>query len=301
MIPALVLFVLVGLVALALCAVLVISAYSARIVVRPRRDWTPPDWQSPAPEPEAVTFAGAPHHRLSGWYVSPPSGGAVILVCHGFGTNRREGQDLLPWLTAAGYGALLFDFQGHGESDGVVTTVGAREVDDVLGAVAFVQQREGHDVPLAALGFSMGASVLIVAAARCQAIRGLVLDSAFATLRRAIARSFRLFFRLPPTVFTRPTIWFAERFTGARVGDVEPIRSIAEIAPRPVLIVQGTDDPIVDPEDSLLLYAAAREPKELWRIDAAGHVGARSVEPNGYRERVLALFERALARDAVAA
>jgi uncharacterized protein len=216
-----------------------------------------------------------------------------VLICHGFGTNRREGQDLLPWLTEAGYGALLFDFQAHGESDGRVTTVGVREVGDVLAAVSYVQHREGEDVPLLGLGFSMGASVLIVAAARTRAIRGLVLDSPFATLRRAIARSFKVFFRLPPKVFTRPTIWFAELFTGSRVGEMEPIHLIGEIAPRPVLIVQGTEDPIVDPEDSILLFDAANEPKELWRLEGAGHVGARSAAPAEYQRRVLALLRAA--------
>jgi fermentation-respiration switch protein FrsA (DUF1100 family) len=282
---------------LGLSAVLGISAYSASTVVRPRRNWQPAEWQPPTPTPELVTFASRGGLMLGGWYVSTPRRGAVVIVCHGFGTNRREGQDLLPWLAEAGYGVLFFDFQAHGESHGRYTAVGAREVEDALGAVDYVQSREGIEVPVLGIGFSMGASVLIAAAARTDAICGLVLDSAFATLDRAIARSFKLFFRLPPSVFTGPTIWFAERITGARVGEMQPILSIADISPRPILIVQSTDDPIVDPEDSLMLYAAAGEPKELWRVDCAGHVGARAVAPEEYRRRVLACFAAALARE----
>lgn len=280
--------------ALAVVAVLGISAYSAHRVVRPNRDWQPEQWQPPSPPRQAVRFANAAGYQLGGWYSSPASEGAgVVLICHGFGTNRREGQDLLPWLEAAGYGVLLFDFQAHGESEGHFTTVGLREVEDTLAAVRFVQSREGALVPIYGLGFSMGASVLIVAAARCTAIRALFLDSPFATLRRAISRSFRFFFHLPPRIFTRPTIWFAERFTGARVGDHEPIRAIAQIAPRPIAIVQGTDDHIVDPEDSLLLHEAAGEPKWVWRVEGAGHVGARAILPEEYRDRVLRFFANA--------
>jgi uncharacterized protein len=277
---------------LAAIAVLGIAAYSAHTVVRPSRRWQPADWQAPDPAPETVSFANAVGQRLHGWLVPPRSGGAVVLVCHGFGTNRREGQDLLPWLSAAGYGALLFDFQAHGESEGSATTVGLREVEDVLAAVDYVKQRFGPDTPIAGLGFSMGASVLIMAAARTADLRALVLDSPFATLRRAVARSFRVFFRLPPRVFTRPTIWWAERFTGGRIGDVQPILSVAALGPRPVLIIQGTDDGIVDPEDSLLLYEAAGEPKALWRPEGVGHVGARSAFPEEYRRRVLECLER---------
>ena len=276
--------------------VLSIAAYSAHSVVRPNRGWKPAEWRAPEPAPERVRFANAAGQSLGGWYAPPRTPTApVVLVCHGFGTNRREGQDVLPWLADAGYGVLLFDFQAHGESEGRFTTVGLREVEDVLAAVRFVQEREGQGTAVFALGFSMGASTLIVAAARCPAIRALFLDSPFATLRRAVARSFRLFFHLPPRVFTRPTIWFAERFTGARVGDVEPIRAIASLAPRPITIAQGTADAIVDPEDSLLLYAAAGEPKSLWRVEGVGHVGLRSALPDEYRERVLALFGAASA------
>jgi uncharacterized protein len=196
----------------------------------------------------------------------------------------------LPWLASAGYGALLFDFQAHGESEGQYTTVGLREVDDALAAVAYLQSRLGADVKLAGIGLSMGASVLIVAAARCEAISALVLDSPFATLRRAVSHSFRVFFRLPPRIFTRPTIWFAERMAGGQVGSVQPVLSIGAFAPRPVLIIQGTEDGIVDPLDSTLLYEAAGEPKQLWRISGARHVEARVLEPDEYRRRVLDLL-----------
>ena len=293
---SLIVLALAAIVLLAGLSVAAIAAHAARTVVRPRRDWRPDDWRLPDPAPESVTFAGASEHQLHGWYVAPPPRGPVVLVCHGFGTNRREGQDVLPWLTAQGWGVLLFDFQAHGESEGRYATVGARERDDALAAVSFIRARAGPAAVVLGLGFSMGASVLILAAAECDAIAGLVLDSPFATLRRAIARSFRLFFRLPPRLFTRPTIWFAEKITGARVGEIEPIRAIGSLAPRPLLIIQGTEDRIVDPEDSLLLFQAASEPKALWRLDGVDHVAARATEPDEYRRRVIALFERALDR-----
>ncbi|HEY7294371.1 MAG TPA: alpha/beta fold hydrolase, partial [Dehalococcoidia bacterium] len=162
--------------AAASAAVLAIAAYSAHTVVRPRRDWQPADWRPPQHQVEAVYFQNRAGDVLHGWLLPPAARGAIVIVCHGFGTNRREGQDLLPWLHAAGYGALLFDFQAHGQSTGRYTTVGVREVDDLLSAVRFLQERFGPDVPLVGIGFSMGASVLILAAAQCKAIRAIVAD-----------------------------------------------------------------------------------------------------------------------------
>jgi alpha-beta hydrolase superfamily lysophospholipase len=285
---------------LAAVAVLGVAAYSAHHVIRPPRDWRPADWAGPDVPLEGaapVHFPNAAGYRLAGWFVPPPPGGPVVVLSHGFGTNRFEGLDMVPWLAGAGYGVLLFDFQGHGESEGPFTTVGLREVDDYLCAVRYLQERLGPQVPLVAVGLSMGAAVAIMAAARCPAIRAVVADSSFATLERAVARSFRLFLGLPPRLFARPTIWFAERFTGGRVGLVMPIDSVGAIAPRPLFLIQGTEDAIVDPEDCRLLFAAAGEPKRLWRVDGCAHVGVRAAHPEEYRRRVLAFLEEALAEE----
>jgi alpha-beta hydrolase superfamily lysophospholipase len=278
--------------------VLGIAAYSALVVIRPRRDWHPDDWEAATasvPDLEHVRFTNSQGNRLAGWYAPPEPGGAMAIVCHGFGTNRLEGLDLLPWLRENGHGVLFFDFQAHGESDGRYTTVGLREVDDLLCAVRYVQGRLGDAVQIVVVGFSMGASIAIMAAAQCPAIRAVIADSAFATLHSAISRSFRKFFRLPPRLFARPTIWFAERFTGGRVGSVAPIASVAAIAPRPLLLIQGTGDAVVDPEDCVLLYAAAGEPKSVWRVDGAGHVGVRSLYRDEYYRRIKECLAQVLA------
>ena len=280
---------------LAAAVVLGVAAASAHTVIRPRRTWRPAvdGWTPLEYEGEVVRFPNSSGLSLYGRLVPPPQGRPVVIVSHGFGTNRFEGEDMVPWLAAAGYGVFLFDFQAHGESEGPFTTVGLNEVDDYLSAVAYLQGRFGADVPLLAVGLSMGGAVAIMAAARCPQIRAVVADSPFATLERAVARAFRVYFRLPPRLFARPTVWFAERFTGGRVGRVRPIEEVAAIAPRPLFLVQGTADSIVDPEDSLLLFAAAGEPKQVWRVEGLDHVAVRSHFPEEYRQRVLACLAAA--------
>jgi alpha-beta hydrolase superfamily lysophospholipase len=288
---------LAALAAVAAAIVLAISAFAARSVIRPDRSWRPEDWagpEGPLPGATPVHVVNSAGLRLAGWLIPPPPGRPVVIVSHGFGTNHYEGQDMVPWLTGAGYGVFLFDFQGHGESEGQVTTVGLREVDDYLCAVRFLRERLGPDVPLLAVGLSMGAAVAIMAAARCPDVLAVVADSPFATLHRAVARSFELFLRLPPRLFSRPTLWFAERFTGGKVSEVRPIDAVGAIAPRPLLIVQGTEDAIVNPEDSRLLYGAAGEPRRLWRLEGCGHVAVRAAHPDEYRQRVLALLAEAV-------
>jgi fermentation-respiration switch protein FrsA (DUF1100 family) len=70
-----------------------------------------------------------------------------------------------------------------------------------------------------------------------------------------------------------PFLWLADVLLWWRAGyhfrQVEPLRDMAAISPRPVLIIHGQDDRVVDPRDAQRLYAAAREPKELWLLPNA--------------------------------
>jgi uncharacterized protein len=102
-------------------------------------------------------------------------------------------------------------------------------------------------------------------------------------LRRAI--------RVPSAPFT----WVADYLLGWRAGyhfnQVEPLRDIARIAPRPVLIIHGGKDSIVDPRDASLLYGAAGEPKELWVEPGANHCGVYFEDRIAYVKKVTEFFD----------
>jgi fermentation-respiration switch protein FrsA (DUF1100 family) len=62
----------------------------------------------------------------------------------------------------------------------------------------------------------------------------------------------------------------------------------------PVLIVGGTRDAYTTPDDTRQLFAAAKDPKELWLIEGAAHQDFARAVPDAYRERILAFFARTL-------
>ena len=62
---------------------------------------------------EAVTFTTADGLRLKGWYVPSKNGAAVIAF-----PGRKGSQKPARMLARHGYGVLLFDRRGEGESDG---------------------------------------------------------------------------------------------------------------------------------------------------------------------------------------
>jgi len=65
---------------------------------------------------------------------------------------------------------------------------------------------------------------------------------------------------------------------------VPPAEAAAMIAPVPLLVVHGDRDPYFPVDHAHQIYAAAREPKELWIEHGYGH--AESATSNGLIDRI---------------
>ena len=83
-------------------------------------------------------------------------------------------------------------------------------------------------------------------------------------------------------------MWWRAKY---RFHQVEPLRDIGKISPRPILLIQGGKDSIVDPQDVTLLYNAAGKPKELWVLPEADHCGAYFVDRVAYTKKVSDFFD----------
>ena len=175
-------------------------------------------------------------------------------------------------------------------------TLGYCEVSDFLGAVAYVKARTPQ-TSLGVLAYSMGAAVAIMCSAWNTDVEALVADSAFATHRGVIDYHIRRVLHFPSV----PFLWLADALLWWRAGyhfrQVEPLRDIGAISPRPVLIIHGQKDSVVDPRDAQRLYAAAQEPKELWLLPDTGHCGAYFADRQAYVAKINAFFNRHLKAD----
>ena len=90
-----------------------------------------------------------------------------------------------------------------------------------------------------------------------------------------------------PTAHPDITIETAEKYL-----EYKPEQLVAQISPRPVFFVTAATSIIVPPDESLHLYAAAREPKKLWIIPPAGAAMryATHLKGHGYSENVAKAF-----------
>lgn len=216
--------------------------------------------------------------EIAAWYVPATvrARRGTILLAHGLMDRKGTMLQLMPWLHEAGYGVMIVDFRGHGESDKLPTTVGREEVFDLRAALDWLEE-EGAAERVGALGMSLGAAALVNTAAQDPRIDALVLDSLFA---RWADTDFAADYRLPPD-------WL--------VPDVPaPVDLVGELH-IPIFIIHGTADILTEEEHAYRLYEAANDPKYLW-INDSGHAWSAWTYPVEYRERVLAFFDGALSR-----
>jgi fermentation-respiration switch protein FrsA (DUF1100 family) len=238
---------------------------------------------------EDVAFTTNDGLTLRGWYVPSRNGAAVIVAPGRAGTQKHARM-----LVRHGYGILVFDRRGEGESDGDPNAFGWSANEDLEAALAFVERRPEVDRKrIGGIGLSVGGETLLQAAAEAKGFRAVVSDGAGSrSIREDLARSDRdKWLELPTTaVITAGTALFANRAPPPNL-----VQLVARIAPRPVLFIYAERGQPNEINLTQKYYAAAGEPKALWRVPEAGHTHGLAVRPLEYERRVLAFFDQALA------
>jgi len=237
---------------------------------------------------EDISFPTAEGLILRGWLI-PSSPDKAIVLASGYTDTRWNVLKYAPFLHQAGYTLLLFDPRGTGESDGELYAFGAYEPQDIHAAVEYLKSKNYKKIGL--FGHSNGATAALIAASQDKDILAVVADSPFANLRLAAKSAERedLLLQLLFPLYSR--------VARARLGfdlfrRTNALRVINKVSH--VLFIHGLADDYVAPENSILLYERASEPKELWLVPGAKHVESLDVAPEEYARRVSEFLKRYL-------
>jgi uncharacterized protein len=293
------------------------SLYLATQVVKeksPPFSGTPADYQ--LDYREVVFPARDDHLMLHGWFIPGvlPNGQQTtqrtLIMVHGSQQNRTDPAQGLLALSSAmahrGFTVLVFDMRGMGESPPAPWSLGYFEQRDALGAVDFLRSGPlpypalGRPRAIGGWGVSMGAIVMMLAAAREPAIQAVISDSGYPDIAPILERE------IPkqggvPAFFTRGGLAAARALYGIDFYDVKPGDVVASIAPRPLFFIQGAADVFNPPSNlNVLVRAAEAAPNahvQSWLVPGAAHAQAYHVAGAEYVTRLVNFFNAALGPD----
>lgn len=200
---------------------------------------------------ENVTFRTSDNIMLSGWFIPSTNPRAkTIIILHGYPADKGDVLPAMAFLHSS-YNLLFFDFRYFGKSEGNFTTIGKREVLDLLAAIQFLHHKGIHEVGV--WGFSMGGAVAIMTAPQAPEIKAIVAESSYANLDLMVEHYYRLpVVRYPLAWLTR--LW-ARIFLGYDLKIISPAKAAQQIH-IPIMIIHSKQDDIIPFEHALLLQQA---------------------------------------------
>jgi fermentation-respiration switch protein FrsA (DUF1100 family) len=202
----------------------------------------------------------------------------VVCISHGIPAGipdpANSGYPLLAErICREGRAVFIFNFRGTGASSGNFDIRGWTS--DLRAVIDYLWDLPEADRScLSLLGFSAGAAVSVYVASgdrRVSSVVAVACPARFTLLngaedRQSVIEHFRSIGIIRDSDFPHS---LDEWFEGLRL--VSPVDCIGGIAPRPLLLVHGSDDELVAVSHARRLYRAASEPKELVIVDGAGH------------------------------
>lgn len=232
-----------------------------------------------------VAFYNWRGELLSGWLSLTSPSAPVIILTHGTPGNRVSMVQRAAFLHNDGFNVLLFDFQSYGKSEGVLSTLGMVESEDILAAITYL-----HGLPatmfskIGVLGLSMGATAAVLAASRSEDILALIAESCPVDATRVPGD-------VPDDAARAADALLVREVYGVDMTQARPIAVVNKLAGHTALFfINGDADGITPLPGMQALYNAASDPEQYWIVPGAEHAQSFALDPKGYMERVDAFF-----------
>lgn len=238
-----------------------------------------------------VTFETGDGLAIAGWYI-PSENGAAVIAVHGAGKNRTKTLEHAAMLARNGYGVLMIDLRGYGESEGSINSMGWNGYKDIPAAVQFLEAQDDVDEgSVVGLGLSMGGEVLLQAAGEesGSGLAAVISEGAGARTYKEVLEvpGAEKYIMIAPLFVREATI---KLLTGIGVPPTND-GTIARFAPNPVMLISG--DVGEEREWNRIMHDRSKGNVELFEANG-GHIDGLSAQPEQYEARVIAFFDEAL-------
>ena len=229
---------------------------------------------------------------LRGKYFEQEKGAPIELLLHGYrGNAERDLSGGVFRCFGIDHNVLTVDLRGCGESEGHVTTFGAKESLDCLVWIDFILREIDPDARIILSGVSMGAATVMTVAGMDlpKNVVGILADCGYTSTRAIIGKVMRDM-KLPARLLYPFVRAGAILFGGFDPDARSPIASMAKCR-LPVIFFHGDADDFVPHSMSVENYnACISERKELVTIKGAGHGVAFPDDQKGYMDAARRFF-----------
>jgi alpha-beta hydrolase superfamily lysophospholipase len=228
------------------------------------------------------------------------------VFCHGAFEFQENWFEYARQMNAEGWHAFMFDFAGHGRSEGLRSLVSLRVWAYNLRDALIALQRRGYG-PFAVVGLGMGGSASLLAAAHDQRIESVAILSTPMILQPPLAE--RVAYGLISGAAKIKKAIFKRPLTLSRLNELEEMRFLSDSEANeqfiandrlrqiyaavpipdsldsvwmdisgavqkvslPVLVIHSRDDEMIPAHESQKIYDLLQGPKELKLIEGSGH------------------------------
>jgi pimeloyl-ACP methyl ester carboxylesterase len=237
---------------------------------------------------ENVNFTDADGKEHLGWLLIGLRGAPVIILCHGYGSNRSALLSLGTVLQANHFNVYLFNFDGS-RSGGYLSNLGPHEASVLAAAVSRVRKLKGVDPNhVGVFGNSLGAYAAMAAGERDPAIVALAMDEVYnrpvqlldVHLNRSLGGAGWVFRLISHAEFHLLTL-------GTAVPDIQS--GLSRLTGKPMLFLASDDAPMLE-EATRQLYQDAPQPKRLVILPHSQADAVSGPERKEYEDQVLNFF-----------
>jgi uncharacterized protein len=232
---------------------------------------------------DAVRFPSRDGTLLTGWfipasgYANPRDAKGTVVHFHGNAQNMTAHWQYVAWLPRRGYNVFVFDYRGYGASQGKPDVKGVFE--DANSALDYVRTRSDVNPEcLLVLGQSLGGTNAIAA-----------VGSGNRSGVKAVA--------IEATFYSYSSI-ASDKVSGAGLlmnDSYSAANFVHQLSPLPLLLIHGTDDPVIPYAHAQHLLERAQEPKTLITVPSGHHIDAFTPRfGTTYQEQVLDFFDKAV-------
>ena len=203
------------------------------------------------PEAEEQVLKTADGEQVILWHVAAKPGRPVVLFFPGNGDFLAGRVSRFRGIISDGSGLVALSYRGYAGSSGQPSEQGL--LLDAAAAYAFTTARYKTD-QIVVWGFSLGTGVAVALAAD-HPVGKLILEAPYTSIAD-VASSLPLFRLVPVRWLIRDQFRSDQRITRVTV---------------PLLIMQGSRDPVIPIALGERLFALAHQPKQFVRFDGGGH------------------------------